>query len=714
MMLKNYSEFINTNRCLFNTLSDRRIYFVTDLNSGGLLQESELAEYNYECFSDSDLEILQILINSNFIHDYKYPMLIETPKAVSLYKKNEDSESGKKMALLLSRLNFMGTDGMRGKVAKGAPNSAVRDFMERNLLTPSLIRLSSYAYAEMLLHAGVVKEGDTACVGNDGRDITRGWELKKAMIDGFHAAGLKVCDIGIIPTPYVPWKMLQSSYAAGAMLTASHNPANQNGIKFFLHGKKNLPEGELGDYSLAAWMYGRSLEEITPAAGKVTIEADIMREAESLLWEMIPRDLISSLDEPILVLDNANGACSDLSLSLLDKLKSDYVCVNEIPSGDNINRACGVAEIEGTEEFPPSGYEKYLKVVREVFDQGRKGNRPVYGIVLDGDGDRGFILYYNRDNDTVYTIDGDKSGYIIADYFIRSRGLKPEEYNFVLTVESDLMTAYHGEKTLGLKSHIVSVGDKWICSFKEGELLVGLESSGHLIFPIPFTNKKGEAVELLAGNGLLTVLMVLSAIGELKLTGEQIREPFEAGFSKTFYTYFVDKTLFYRGSHVWNTDLKIIRDEIHKLIEKGSLGSETELVIEDKEDPHMLYISVLEKDSVLASIFCRNSGTEDKTAVYVKCRKKFKTAVLPLGEKLRDNHISALKNKERIEFKYENIIVQALSGGKNQPLLHLKTILDKEFSADISESDIYGVLYALKKEGRVFINNTNIKGKNNE
>jgi phosphomannomutase len=711
---KAYSEFIEKNKTVFDQLSERRIYFVTDLSSGGLLQAPELIVYNSECFSDSDLELVQILIESAFIHDHKYPLLIETPKAVSLYKKNGNSESRETTALLLSRLSFMGTDGMRGKVVKNKNKLPVREFHEDNLLTPDLIKISSFAYAKMLLDAGVVKEGDTACVGNDGRDITTGWELKKAMIDGFHSAGLRVCDIGINPTPYVPWKMLQSSYAAGAMLTASHNPANQNGIKFFLHGKKNLPEGELGDYSFAAWMYGCSLEKIKAPRKTEAIEVDIKSAAESLLWEMIPRDLLSRLGNPIIVLDNANGAYADLSLSLLKKLKADYICVNEIPSGENINRACGVAEIEGLEEFPPSGYEGYLKVVQEVFNQGRKGDRPVYAIVLDGDGDRGFILNYDREKDTVYTINGDKSGYIIADYFIRSRNLNPHEYNFILTVESDLMTAYYAEKTLGLKSHIVSVGDKWICTFNEGPLLVGLESSGHLIFPIPFTNEKGSPVELRAGNGLLTALMVLSAIGELKLTGKQIREPFEAGFSKTFYTYFVDKTLFYRGSPVWNKDLKIIRDEIQKQILKGNLNPDTELVIENKEETHMLYISILEKGSQLASIFCRNSGTEDKTAVYVKCRQEFKEILLPIGEMLRDNHLASMKNKDRIEYKYEKIIVQALSALEGIPLSRLKSVLDKEFSNDIiasniNESDIYSVVYALKKEGRASINNDLIR-----
>jgi len=706
-----YSRFISDNGGTFDKLAEKRVFLVSDLVSGGLLHDKNLIEYNCKCFPYSDLEILGKLINSRFFTEYNYPVLIDAPKAIALYKNSTSADSvlKEKTAILLSRFSFMGTDGMRGKVAENMNSSSVSDFAGDNIITAELIKLTSCAYAKMLLNAGIVKKGDTACVGNDGRDRTTGWKLNKAMIEGFNAAGLNVCDIGINPTPYVPWKMLKSSLRAGAMLTASHNPANQNGIKFFLDGKKNLPEGELGDYSFAAWMYGCFLDGITEDHDSSISNIDIKASAETLLLKIIPQDLRSKLNNAIIVLDTANGAYTDLSISLLEKLNLDYVCINETPTGDNINKACGVAEIEGSEVFPASGYMSYLKVIQEVFNQGRIRERPVYGVVLDGDGDRGFILYYDKNNDAVYTVDGDKAGYIIADYLIRTGDLNPKDYQFVLTVESDLMAAYSAKNTLGLNTSIVSVGDKWISTFDEGNLLLGLESSGHLICPIIIKNESGRDVELRTGNGLLTCMMVLTAIGELKLSGKSISEPFESGFSRTFYTYFVDKSLFFRDSSVWNKDKKIICDAFDKLTKSGQLTAGTKLVFEDKEDPHMLYASIMEGGSLLASIFCRNSGTEDKTAVYLKCKQEMESRLLPVALELKENHLVSMKNKNRIEYEYEKIIVESLADNKELLTGQLKSILDKEFSKVISESDIYSVIYALKKEGRASFENNLIK-----
>lgn len=704
--MSQYNQFLRNNSSILNGLSDKKVYLVTPLVNGGLLSDEALIDINASYFTEDDLEILSNIVNSKFLKDYNKPVIADMVKAVSLYKQQE-GETDKRVeeSFNLSRFSFMGTDGMRGKISTDSDLDPIKSFLSDNLLTPQMIELTSYAFGNMLLDNGDIKKGDTACVGNDGRDLTTDWALNRAMISGFNRCGLNVVDITISPTPFVPYNMLKEGYGAGAALTASHNPANQNGIKYFNSGKKILPEGRVGDYSFAAWAYEGYLNGLKEAEGVKNTELDLNSEAVEFMKGVIPAELKDNLKDSFIVLDTANGAFHDLALKMMDEYNLTYLCVNETPCGSNINRACGVAEVEGQEEFTSKDYDGALTVIKTVFDKGRELSKPVYGIVLDGDGDRGFVLTYDKKNDQVLVIDGDKSGYIMAMYY-KKQGVDTSKFSFVTTVESDIMTAFSAKEVLDLDTPIVSVGDKWIGTFNEGDLLLGLESSGHLIFPIKFKSDAGKDVELRSGNGLLTALMTLAGITGLGLSVEESFEPYEPGFSKTFYTYFVDKTLFYRGSSVWNSDREILEKEFKKLKDSGSVSKETVMVFEDKEDSHMLYASFKEGDKQMGAIFCRNSGTEDKTAVYVKCKHELESVLLPVGEILRDYHIANMKNPNRKEYRQELIIIDVLKGSKNITLKKLGSLIEKEMLEPVSESDIYSVIYGLKKEGRVSYENS--------
>ncbi len=704
--MKQYNQFIENNNSTLNGLSDKRVYLVTPLINGGLLNNKALTSVNASLFIEDDLELLNLITNSDFLKNYQTPIVVDVVKAVGLFKQQVGStEQRVENSVNLSRFAFMGTDGMRGKISTEPTLDPIKAFLTDNLLTPQMIELTSYAFAQMLLNSDKVKSGDIACVGNDGRDLTTDWALNRAMIAGFNSANLNVVDITVSPTPFVPYNMLKEGYSAGAVLTASHNPANQNGIKYFFDGKKILPEGVIGDYSFAAWAYDGYLNGYKHANNVTNSELDLNDEAISFMKNVIPSELKENLKGSYIVLDTANGAFHELSLKMMDEYNLDYTCVNETPCGSNINRACGVAEVEGQEEFKKSDYDGALTVIKTVFDKGRTLDKTVYGIVLDGDGDRGFVLTYDKKSDQVLVIDGDKSGYIMAMYY-KKQGVDTSKFSFVTTVESDIMTAFSAKETLGLDTPIVSVGDKWIGTFNEGELLLGLESSGHLIFPIKYKSNSGSEVELRAGNGLLTALMTLTGITSLGLDTEKSFEPYEPGFSKTFYTYFVDKTLFYRGSTVWNQDREILVNEFDKLKESGKVSKETTMVFEDKEDSHMLYASFKEGSKQLGAIFCRNSGTEDKTAVYVKCKHELESVLLPVGEILKDNHINNMKNPNRKEYRQELIIVDALKSSKNITLEKLSSLIEKEMSEPVTESDMYSVIYGLKKEGRVTFENS--------
>jgi len=640
----------------------------------------------------SDHKAVETLLNSGWLEKYPTPVCIDLSKAISLFLSSGNIDT----AFTMARVNFMGTDGVRGKVVTKTHENFIADLLKDNAFTPDLVEITSYSFAKILLDKNIVKTGDTAVIGNDGRDVAYDWILNNSVRSGFTKAGLNVIDLGVVPTAVIPWKNLLWKHTAGACLTASHNPSNQNGIKFFIDGKKLVPEGDLGDYVLSAYMFNYCCVEKLPAtaSGKVT-EYDA--EADSVKWfaEVLPTNMKDAVKDITIIYDSANGATDVSGKKLLDNLGAKYISVNEKCTGDNINRGVGVAEIEGTEFYSGKEYDKHIPTVKKTFDEGRKSPAgSVYGIAVDGDGDRGFLLYYSKKDDDIFVLDGDKCGYILAEYLIKSKGLKPSDFWFLSTIESDIMTASAAAKNLGLNTRIVSVGDKWIGNFKDGEVLVGLEISGHLIFPI---NVNGKI--LLSGIGILTGLAAISAIKGLGLTEEKIIEPFEPGFSKTYYVYFVDKSRHFRGSAIWNKDKELVEKEVAAAIKNGKLPANTKIIYEDKEDLNVLYMNVSSGDELLGVLFMRNSGTEDKNATYIKGEKKYEEVLCEIGEKVQKMHTLEMKNESRIEYKYEQAVMKSLeeNGGK--------TTVDKVLTtlSGVSETDLFAVITGLKKEGRISI-----------
>jgi phosphoglucosamine mutase len=652
--------------------------------------------------SIADKEAVSALLSSDWLEKYPYAVCIDLPKAVGLYLSSNSNEEEKiSTAFTMARVNYMGTDGVRGKVAVRTNENCIADLLKDNSFTPDLTETASFAFAKILLDKEIVSHGGTAVIGNDGRDLAYDWILNNGVRSGFAKAGLNVLDLGVVPTAIIPWKILQLGHRAGACLTASHNPSNQNGIKFFIDGKKLVPEGDLGDYILSAYMYNYCYVEKIPqeASGKVT---EYNAEADSIKWmeEVLGGGMKSALKDITLIFDSANGATDTIGRKVLENLGANYISVNTKCTGDNINRGVGVAEIEGTEFYSGKEYDRHIPTVKKIFDEGRKSSAgSVYGIAVDGDGDRGFLLYYCKKDDSIHVLDGDKCGYILAQYLIKSKGLNPKEFWFLSTIESDIMTSSAAAKNLGLNTRIVSVGDKWIGNFKDGDVLVGLEISGHLIFPINVYDPNGKKQTLLSGVGLLTGLASICAIKGLALDEEKIIEPFEPGFSKTYYVFFVDKTLYYRGSAIWNRDKELIEKAIGEAAANSKLPKGAVIKYEDKEDLNVLYMNILDGEKLLGALFIRNSGTEDKNAIYVKGEKQYEEILCEIGASVQKMHTAEMKNKNRIEYKYERAVIENLdqNGGK--------TTIDNILTGlgGVSESDLFSVVYGLKKEGRVSV-----------
>ncbi len=704
MKTASFERIITQNSTLLRQLREKSILLVTDCSKGILFDDASHAAYNAAFFDDTAASACETLLTSAFLRTCPCAVLIDFPKAAGLFQASGvSSDERMQTALLMSRINFMGTDGIRGKVDFDTHGNCIGSFLKRNALTPSLVEKTCFAFAELVRAKGIVRPGDTCIVGNDGRDAASDWRLNQAVADGFLRAGMNLLDLGVVPTACVPHAMLREGFRCGAMLTASHNPAHQNGVKFFIDGKKLLPEGRQGDYALSAYMFACcNLKSLPKKSGILIHEEKAADQAANLILSALPGNTSDLLKETVLVLDTANGASAETGKKVLDALEVPWSTKNQEPTGANINSHCGVSEIEGTELFEGARYHDYIPFIKEIFDKGRMHEPDtVYGISLDGDGDRGFLLVYDRQNDCVHVVDGDKCGFILAEYFLTATGIRSRDWWFVCTIESDIMVAAAARKALGLQTKIVSVGDKWIGNFAEKNLLVGVEVSGHVIFPVSFKDGRGMHGTLLSGIGLLTGLMTLVAVKTLRLPVEILIAPFATGFSKTLYTFFVDKTRFFKESAVWKSDAALIQKQVEAFKTSGALPAETELVFEDKEDPDVLYISLVNNQELLGCVFVRNSGTEDKTATYVKGKRHIKQALAALCTRVQENHIKLMKNEKSIELRYEAAIMAGLKEKPEVSFKDIKTSLENEPDVTVNENELMGVVYGLKREGRI-------------
>ena len=594
---------------------------------------------------------LQVFAESKALTSYPLPALVDVEKAVSLLPENPSEEDCEKI-LKLSVFTFMGTDGMRGKVSveKFSYLQALQKYTGENLITIPLLELSVAAFVRMLKETGRKMQ---VCVGNDSRDKATNWALVNAVRNAFLKNGVQLTDLGVIPTPYVPQYMLANGIQGGAVLTASHNPSNQNGIKFFFDGKKLLSDGPDGDFILSAYMVELALSESEKGNCSNDFEADMdfkkcdytnydyqdyVDKAVNFLEKTISPEYKQKIRGCRIIVDTANGAWSVYAKRFFERNNMSVELLNCTPNGENINHNCGVAEIEGHADFSAQELSSAPEVIRKVYTEGKNNSKDVYGIALDGDGDRGFVMKYDRNLDKVIVYDGDAEAYLIEALSAKGSNAK----NAVFTIESDLMVGIEMQEKFGLNPLMVDVGDKWICNQNPEELEIGFESSGHVIVPCRIGNSK----ILLTGNGLLTALLTIVSMESGNL-------PFEKGYSNTLYTYFVKKELFYNGSSLWISDLNLIQDEIAKL-----KGFSTEII--RMKDPNVLVFSIFENGQKCALIFIRNSGTEDKNAVYLKCRKGFEQILLPITQKISALHRSQMLDSTREEVICENNILGIL------------------------------------------------------
>lgn len=364
------------------------------------------------------------------------------------------------------KLKYFGTDGVRG--------------IANDTLTPELaFRLGRAGGAILTRHAQDDKK-PVVIVGRDTR--ISGEMLQQAIIAGFLSVGIDVLRLGVITTPAVAFLVQNLEADAGVQITASHNPAADNGIKFFGNDGFKLPD-EL-EFEIEQLLDSPVDDLPRPSAAGLGVVNNYPEGALkylSFLQKTIPTDL----EGMRIALDGANGATSGLLAHLFADLNADFVMMGTEPNGLNINDGVGSTHPEALAAF-----------VTE--------NDVQVGLAFDGDGDRLIAVDENGE-----IVDGDKIMYITGKFMDAQGRLK--HHTVVSTVMSNI-GFYKALSEHGMTSVKTAVGDRYVMA----EMLasgynLGGEQSGHIIFSDWATT----------GDGLLTALQLLYVMKE---TGKKLSE----------------------------------------------------------------------------------------------------------------------------------------------------------------------------------------------
>ena len=351
---------------------------------------------------------------------------------------------------------YFGTDGIRGTVGE---HPITADFM---------LKLG-WAAGKVLTRHTKVK--NRVLIGKDTR--VSGYMFESALEAGLIAAGVNVDMLGPMPTPAIAYLTRAFRASAGIVISASHNPVGDNGIKFFSADGYKLPdEIELEIESL--------MDQPLVTNGSFSLgKARRIDDATGRYVEFCKRSLPAgySLAGLKIVLDCANGATYNAAPKVFKELGAQVITMANTPNGFNINEQCGSTHMDAVR----------ARVVEEKAD---------IGIALDGDGDRVLLVDANGE-----IVDGDEIVYIIARY----RQQTGQGCNGVAGTQMSNLGLEIALRDLGIPFQRTKVGDRYVVeALKENGWILGGEASGHILCSDLNTT----------GDGLVSALQVILALRE--------------------------------------------------------------------------------------------------------------------------------------------------------------------------------------------------------
>jgi phosphoglucosamine mutase len=350
---------------------------------------------------------------------------------------------------------LFGTDGVRG--------------IANSELTPEMAFKIGQAGAFVLTEEN--KHKAKILVGKDTR--ISGDLLESAIISGICSVGAEAIIVGIIPTPAVAYLTRAYGADAGIVISASHNPVEYNGIKFF-NSKGYKLRDEIENRIEDIILDGK--EKMVLPTGKEVGFKSVIKNAKEQYINFAINTIDTNLEGLKIAIDCANGASYKVAKEALVKLGAVVYSTSDKPDGCNINFKCG---------------STYLDNIKRLV----KKTGADLGLAFDGDADR-VLAVDEKGND----VDGDKIMSICANFLRKRKQLR--ENTLVVTVMSNLGLFLMG-KEKGINIKTTKVGDRYVLEeMLEGNYTIGGEQSGHIIFLKHNTT----------GDGLITALQLLSVI----------------------------------------------------------------------------------------------------------------------------------------------------------------------------------------------------------
>ena len=486
---------------------------------------------------------------------------------------------------------LFGTDGIRGEVSNSPSNDedAVSQLLEQRCISTRLMRLVGEALSR------IVDIGSNVIIGWDNRPDNP--DLVSSLTTGVHRGGCTVTHGGVCATPALHNALLETKSALGCMITASHNPVTDSGIKVFdSSGFKTSPEVEREISELIIQLAAEE-REVDLIHQQELSEPDSQFNADLAHQELLVvriAEFSGQFSHPQhieLTVDSSKGAASNWLAAFLNQygITATEVSIN----AKALNENCGAGELSPNDSWTWEEASRSEHILINSLSRSPPGK--IIAGALDGDGDRCLLIESTETGCRV--VDGDE----MADHILRSA---KGDWHLAASIESDLALVSSLDRLqANVKFSQTAVGDRWLSQAlrNSSSNILGVEDSGHLVMSAP--NPNGG--RCLVGDGVASMLIVLCA-----MSCEDRVEAFEKGFKQRTSIKNSVRSRWTGDNSLADTIEHIATSKLGPMKRHGLIGEAN--------------LMLLEIDGI--SIGIRNSGTQAKTNVSLRISPGFKHA----------------------------------------------------------------------------------------